>query len=56
VLTRDFAITPAYDKRAADPNKNYGVHGCEFRFYVKGERGAIQFVVYSHWHLPHVQG
>jgi len=46
---------PAWDKRHSDPDKNYGVHGVDLRFYLVGERGAIQFVVYTGWMLPAVQ-
>ena len=46
---------PAYDKRDADPAKNYGIHGMTLRFILKGERGATQFVIYTNWHLRHIQ-
>lgn len=48
-------FTPAYDKRNADPNKNYGVHGVDMRWYLRGENGAIQFVTSTNWFLPNVQ-
>jgi hypothetical protein len=35
-------------------NTNYGVHGCELRFVLKGPRGAVQFLVYTNWQLSHV--
>lgn len=54
-LTREIFFTAAYDKRAPEPSKNYGVHGVEMRWYLKGPEGAIQFVVFTNWHLPHVQ-
>lgn len=47
-------ISPAYDKRNSDPDKNYGVHGCDLRFVLKGELGAVQFVIFTNWQLPHV--
>lgn len=46
---------PAYDRRHTDPSKNYGVHGVDLRMVLKGPAGAVQFVVYTNWHLPHVQ-
>ena len=52
MLEREFGIRPAFDKRNADPSKNYGIHGAEMFFYVKGPDGAIQFVIYTQWHLP----
>lgn len=47
-------IFPAYDKRSPDPHKNYGIHNAELKFFLIGEHGAIQFVVSTGWHLPHV--
>lgn len=45
---------PAYDRRHPDPDKNYGIHGVEMAFYLRGPKGAIQFKVYTAWQLPHV--
>lgn len=54
---RLFTIAAAYDKRHSDPEKNYGIHGVEMRWVVKkpGE-GAVQFLLYTGWHLPEVFG
>lgn len=46
---------PAYDKRNNDPGYNYGIHGMTLRFVLKGEKGVAQFVIYTGWHLKHVQ-
>lgn len=54
-LTREIVFTPAFDKRSKDPSKNYGVHGVEMKWFLKGPKGAIQFVVFTNWMLPHVQ-
>lgn len=54
-MERKIEFYPAYDKRNTDPNKNYGMGGVTLSFYLIGEKGAIQFVVYTNWHLPHVQ-
>jgi hypothetical protein len=54
-MNKEIKFTPAYDKRSSDPKKNYGIHGVMIYFYLKGELGAVQFVVYTHWQLPHVQ-
>ncbi len=40
-------ITPGYDKRSDDPNKNYGIHGINLRMVLKGKLGATQFLVYT---------
>ena len=53
--TREFTMEPAYDKRSDDPKKNYGIHGVTMRMVVKGQHGAVQFIVYTNWHLKHVQ-
>jgi hypothetical protein len=34
---------------------NYGVGGVEIRFVLKGEKGAIQFLIGTDWYPPHVQ-
>lgn len=51
---RIFTIHPAFDRRNPDPEKNYGVHGCELRMVLKGPKGAVQFVLLTNWQLPHV--
>lgn len=54
-LERRLDILPAYDKRHKEPGKNYGIHGVDMRWYVIGPEGAVQFVLYTNWQLPHVQ-
>ena len=51
---RTVEIAPAYDKRNSDPSKNYGIHGCDMRFLLGGEKGVVQFVLFTNWHLPNV--
>lgn len=45
---------PAFDKRNPDPNKNYGIHGVDLKMVLKGDKGAVQFVLFTNWQLPHV--
>lgn len=47
-------LTPAFDKRSPEPSKNYGIHGVNLCFYLKGPKGVIQFLIYTNWHLKHV--
>jgi hypothetical protein len=54
-VERILTFEPAWDKRDKDPNKNYGIHGVNVRFVVKGDKGAVQFLLYTNWQLPHVQ-
>lgn len=54
-LRREVRFYPAYDKRDPDPSKNYGIHGVTLAFYVHGEEGAVQFVIYTNWMTPEVQ-
>jgi hypothetical protein len=54
-LIREVVVRPAFDKRDPDPHKNYGVHGAEIAFYLKGGHGAVQFVIYTNWMLPETQ-
>ena len=34
---------------------NYGIGGVKIRFVLKGEKGAIQFLIGTDWYPPHVQ-
>ena len=54
-LERIVEVEPAWDRRHADPNKNYGIHGAELRFLLKGPVGAVQFLIYTNWQLKHVE-
>jgi hypothetical protein len=51
---RSVEFAPAFDKRDPNPAKNYGIHGVEMRFVLKGEQGAVVFEVFTNWHLPDV--
>lgn len=42
---------PAYDKTS----QGYDIHGVELSMVLKGKEGAIEFVVSTNWHLPHIQ-
>lgn len=48
-------IRPAFDRRSKDPRKDYGIHGCTMLFTLIGEHGAITFMLYTNWQLPHVR-
>lgn len=54
-LERITEITPAFDKRHKNPSKNYGIHGVNLKFLVKGDLGVVQFLIYTNWQLPHVE-
>lgn len=54
VFERIIELEPAYDKRHPDPGQNYGIHGVNLRMVLKGLAGAVQFLVYTNWQLPHV--
>lgn len=51
MLTRIVKFIPAFDER----EKGYGIHGVDIVFVVKGEEGAVDFVLSTNWQLPHVQ-
>lgn len=53
-MERRTVFIPAFDKRSEIPARNFGIHGVELRMFLVGELGAIQFVVYTNWMLPHV--
>lgn len=46
---------PAYDRRHTDPAKNYGIGSMSIRFVLIGEHGAVQFLLFTGWHLEHVR-
>ena len=50
-MERKIDISPAWAKR----EKGCGIHGCEMRFVLMGKLGAVQFLVFTNWHLPEVQ-
>jgi len=52
---RIIRFDPAFDKRHSDPKKDYGIHGVTLGFYLKGNEGTVQFVIYTNWQMPHVQ-
>lgn len=54
-LERIIKFYPAWDKRNSDPKKDYGVHGVEMKWLLKGKKGVIQFLVFTNWQLKHVQ-
>lgn len=51
-LKKTIQFIPAYDKRNADPRKNYGVHGVDIRFILgNSDQGYVQFVLSTNWML-----
>lgn len=54
-FTRELIVIPAFDKRNANPKKNYGIHGVEMRWHLIGKKGVVQFVLYTGWQLDHVE-
>lgn len=48
-------FTPAWDKRNADPKKNYGIAAVRITFVLQGELGATQFQIGTDWYLPQNQ-
>ena len=48
-------VQPAFDKRDPDPKKDYGIGACRIVFILKGPLGAVQFMIGTRWHLPHIQ-
>ena len=55
MLTREVRFSPGYDKRNPEPNKNYGFAGMHIYFILKGELGAINFSLMTHWFPKYVQ-
>lgn len=43
-MKQEIKVIPAFDKRHADPSKNYGIHGAEMLFILTGEKGAVVLI------------
>lgn len=54
-LERITKVRLPFDRRDPDPTKNYGIHGFDIFFIVKGSKGAVQFLISVHAFLPHVE-
>ena len=54
-FTKTVEFRAAFDKRDPDPSKDYGIHGVDMTFYLVKDNRAIQFMLYTGWHLPHVR-
>ena len=48
-------MLPAHDGRDKDPNKNTGIHGVDLIMTLKGEKGAVRFMLYTNWQLPAIK-
>jgi hypothetical protein len=53
-FTQTVSFRPAFDKRHSDPKQNYGIHGVDIYFKLKGTKGAVSLTVMSQMYLPHV--
>lgn len=54
-MERIVEFSPAFDRRDPNPNKNYGIHGVDLRMVLKGPLGAVSFLLFTNWQLPHVR-
>lgn len=54
-LERITKVRLPFDMRSTESGKNYGIHGLDVWFILKGPKGAVQFVVTFPVYLPHVQ-
>ena len=51
-MKRITEITQAYDGR----KEGYGQHCCDLRMVIVGDKGAVQFVLYTAWYLDQSVG
>jgi hypothetical protein len=54
-MERILQIDAAWDRRSTDPQKNFGIHGVEMRWILRGPKGATQFLLYTNWQLPEIE-
>lgn len=52
VFERIIRFNPAFDKRHAEDNKNYGIGSVTIIFILKGHHGAVQVMINTDWFLP----
>jgi hypothetical protein len=45
---------PAFDRRSDDPRKDFGIHCAEMRMKLHGNRGVVEFILFTNWQLPHI--
>ena len=51
MFERKILFHPAYDKRNADPKKNYGIHNMSITFVLIGPKGAVQWAISTGWYV-----
>jgi hypothetical protein len=51
MLKCTFVISPAWNKRDPNPNKDYGIHCCDLFFYLSGDEGFINLQIFTGWYL-----
>lgn len=51
-LERIVRFEPGYDRRITPEGKNYGVHGMQIRFLLRGPKGVMQFLIMTDWFPP----
>jgi len=54
-MNRKIDWVPAYDKRAPEPHKNFGIHNMEMWWIVWDERGAVSICISTGWDLKSVR-
>lgn len=52
-LIKKMEIEPAWDKRNPDPSKNYGINCAMLKMSITGDKGALEFQMFTGFHLPH---
>ena len=50
-LKKEIIFKSAWDKRHPEPDKNYGIHGVEIVWTLKGEKGGVSWAIYTNWLL-----
>ena len=54
-VERIVEFSPAYDRRNADPHKDFGIAAVAIRFVLKGTLGAVQFLIGTGWYPKALQ-
>ncbi len=48
-------ITPAWGSKDPTELERFGIHGCNLIMVLKGNKGAVHFVLYTQFHFKHIE-
>lgn len=52
MFERLVSFEPAFERRHANPAQDYGIGSVTLRFVLRGEHGAVDWLLFTNWYLP----